>query len=140
MWSNARQPSPQFFTDYPKHFDPTNQHPGQYGFSREPGDSVLSYDATTALLLGYAHASNQAGMQLQQALANLPPFQGASGAIIFNSQNPSAPQDKVVLLMYVDTCGSTHEVAIQGDLQPNNYITEGPGGPSYPVPPPPIVC
>ncbi len=43
--------TPSFFDNYKTYYDPKNQHsPGAYGFQRADGDTILSYDASVAML------------------------------------------------------------------------------------------
>ena len=117
---------PNFFAEYTANFDPHSQRPGTYGFSRPENDTVLAYDATTALLKGYQNALN-AGTStvtpnaLQQGLAKITggqAFQGVSGQISFGPDGD--PINKAVVILYVDSVGHIKMIpnnGIQGCFQ-----------------------
>ncbi len=99
---------PAFYTDYGKAFDPNNQHPNAYGYTRASYNVTMSYDATLVLLTasGNVFASNGNKIftpaDLQKALTNIKgaqAVQGASGQISFDANGD--PVDKAVVIQYV---------------------------------------
>jgi serine/threonine protein kinase/ABC-type branched-subunit amino acid transport system substrate-binding protein len=100
---------PAFYTDYGKAFDPSNQHPNAYGYSRAAYNVTLSYDATLVLLTAgnniFASNGNKVftPADLQKALTNIKgaqAVQGASGQISFDTSGN--PANKAVVVQYVD--------------------------------------
>lgn len=97
-----------FFCDYAQDFDPSNQHPGQYHWSRVDAAVMLSYDAATVLIGGYlaAYANTYprqpSEANIQQAIQNFNscnPLQGVSGQIAFGPDNN--PLNKAIVLLQV---------------------------------------
>ncbi|MBE3561473.1 MAG: ABC transporter substrate-binding protein, partial [Ktedonobacteraceae bacterium] len=97
---------PVFFSNYAKAFDPDNKHKGLYGYSRPANDTMMSYDAMTALLKAYSSATgSKKGDDLKNALAQLS-FQGVSGFIKFDSNGD--PVNKAIVIIAVDDRGNNH--------------------------------
>jgi ABC-type branched-subunit amino acid transport system substrate-binding protein len=103
---------PSFYTDYGKAFDPNNQHPNTYGYSRAGYNVTLSYDATLVLLKAssniFASNGNKSftSADLQKALTNIKgaqAVQGASGVIEFDSNGN--PVNKAVVVQYFSDNG-----------------------------------
>jgi hypothetical protein len=113
---------PAFFSEYQLYFDPTNQHPGTYGFTRPNSGIMVAYDATLAMLSGCNMVlSSGSGKQsvtpedLELELRNLNganAIQGVSGQIAFGPDGN--PINKAVLLLYVDV-DSNGDAHIQMD-------------------------
>ncbi|HZO74667.1 MAG TPA: ABC transporter substrate-binding protein [Ktedonobacteraceae bacterium] len=103
---NLASQKPVFFSDYAAAFDPTNKHPGAYGFSRPTSDVILSYDAMLALSNAYGTAVSSktpvTGDDLRQALSKTT-FQGVSGQIKFDGNGD--PVDKAFVVLAVDPNG-----------------------------------
>jgi ABC-type branched-subunit amino acid transport system substrate-binding protein len=102
---------PAFFSEYPSAFSAGKKG---YGFDRPTNQSMLSYDAMSALLK--AAASGQAGMKptdLQQALQKTV-FQGASGYIKFGSDGN--PINKAFVVLKVSPQGFTQMEKVIGSL------------------------
>lgn len=99
---------PAFYTDYGKAFDPNNQHPNAYGYTRATYNVTMSYDATLVLLTASSNMFASNGNKiftpadLQKALTNIKgaqAVQGASGQISFDASGN--PVDKAVVIQYV---------------------------------------
>jgi serine/threonine protein kinase/ABC-type branched-subunit amino acid transport system substrate-binding protein len=103
----GRQPA--FFSEYGNDFDPNHQHPG-YGFTRPDNDTILSYDATVALLTACNSALSAKPSvtpdDLRQALSTITganALQGVSGQIAFGPDGN--PINKALVILYVDPEG-----------------------------------
>jgi serine/threonine protein kinase len=104
---------PTFFAEYPAAFDPNSLNKGSpYGFTRADNDTILSYDATVALLHGVNIALTQANQNaitpqaVQHGLTQLNgpnAFQGVSGQIALGPNGN--PVDKSIVILYVDPDG-----------------------------------
>jgi serine/threonine protein kinase/ABC-type branched-subunit amino acid transport system substrate-binding protein len=105
---NSDTEQQNFVTTYCQHFAAQGEACNSHYDTSRPGPHVMqSYDAMSALLRAYqnAHAKNTAATRqdVQQALSQLA-FEGITGNIDFS--NPSAssdPNNKVVLVLYVDS-------------------------------------
>lgn len=110
-----------FFCDYTKDFDPSNQHPGSYGFSRPDDILMLGYDAVTVLIQGYlaTHLNQPTEEDIQHAMQGFNicnPLQGVSGQIAFGPDNN--PINKAIVLLKVDNSGHTIFLSLaQGQLR-----------------------
>lgn len=102
---------PAFFKDYSAFFSGGKDG---YGFSRPSADTMLSFDAMTALLNAYSKASvgksSVSADDLKTALQQNP-FQGVSGWIQFGSAN-SDPIDKAIVVISVDAQGHNQLVKV----------------------------
>ncbi|HYB02596.1 MAG TPA: ABC transporter substrate-binding protein [Ktedonobacteraceae bacterium] len=101
---------PAFFSLYNAYYDPNNQHPTPtYGYTRADSDTILSYDATYAMLNAVNNAltgnktvitSNDLLLGIK-AIHGAKAIQGVSGQIDFGSDgNPI--QKSLVILKVVD--------------------------------------
>ncbi len=106
---------------YKQTFDPNNQHPGEYSYSRSGPHVFLSYDATQAFLeaamsaLPAANGNSIPRQAIRDALQHDAPFQGASGQISFSGSNPV---DKTVVMLCVDSEHRTHLIHVYGKFAP----------------------
>ncbi len=102
---------PAFFTEYANDFDPNRLHASTpYGYVRPDNDTILSYDATVALLTGCDIALSAKSAvtpeDVRQALSTINgahALQGVSGQISFGSDGN--PVDKALVVLYVDSAG-----------------------------------
>ena len=113
--------SPGFFSVYKQTFDPGNTHSASpYGYSRADNDTLLSYDATLALLQGSNITIMQkgdtfTGDDLRQGLSAITganAIQGVSGQIAFDATGDAI--NKTVVMLYVDPNGFIKIERIQG--------------------------
>ncbi|HXX77070.1 MAG TPA: ABC transporter substrate-binding protein, partial [Ktedonobacteraceae bacterium] len=101
---------PAFFSLYNAYYDPNNQHPTPtYGYTRADSDTILSYDATYAMLnaVNNALTGNKTAITSNDLLLGIKAIhgakaiQGVSGQIDFGSDgNPI--QKSLVILKVVD--------------------------------------
>jgi serine/threonine protein kinase/ABC-type branched-subunit amino acid transport system substrate-binding protein len=113
---------PTFFSEYPAAFNPNNQAPaGVYGFTRATNDTILSYDATVAMLTGCnielsAGKKTLTPQDLRDGLSQVNgsnAFQGVSGQVAFGANGD--PVDKAIVVLYVDPVGRIHmEQTVEG--------------------------
>jgi ABC-type branched-subunit amino acid transport system substrate-binding protein len=98
--------TPSFFTNYKAYYDPNNQHSsGAYGYQRADGDTILSYDATVAMLTavnneltGSKTAITTSDMLLGiKAIQGANAIQGVSGQISFGSDGNPINKSLVIL-------------------------------------------
>ncbi len=111
---------PSFFANYKTYFDPNNQHsPGAYGFQRADGDTILSYDATVAMLTAANNALTGTKTTITthdlllgiQAIKGTNALQGVSGQIAFGSD--SNPINKSLVILRVVNGGFFTLVSVQ---------------------------
>ncbi len=111
---------PSFFTNYKSYYDPNNQHTaGAYGFQRADGDTILSYDATVAMLTavnneltGTKTAITLSDMlQGIKAISGSNALQGVSGQISFGSDGN--PVNKSLVILRVINGGFFTLVSVQ---------------------------
>src|SRR6266480_4270792 len=111
---------PSFFTNYKAYYDPNNQHSsGAYGFQRADGDTILSYDATVAMLTavnneltGTKTAITTSEMLLGiKAIQGSNALQGVSGQISFGSDGN--PVNKSLVILRVVNGGFFTLVSVQ---------------------------
>jgi eukaryotic-like serine/threonine-protein kinase len=104
--------TPSFFDNYKTYFDPKNQHsPGAYGYQRADGDTILSYDATVAMLTAVNNALTGSKTTITthdmllgiQAIKGANAIQGVSGQIAFGSD--SNPINKSLVILNVKNGG-----------------------------------
>ena len=97
---------PSFFADYKAYYDPTNQHPSPtYGYSRADGDTILSYDATLAMLTAVNNALTGSKTAITtndlllgiRAIQGKNALQGVSGQIAFGSDGNPINKSLVIL-------------------------------------------
>jgi ABC-type branched-subunit amino acid transport system substrate-binding protein len=117
-WSIAglQAQQPAFFAEYSSIYG-GHHPPGDYGFTRASNETILSYDATLALLTGsrIALSTAQNPKQLTSDAVRLgltkitgaQSLQGASGQIAFGFDGN--PINKAVVMLYFDTRGQIHE-------------------------------
>lgn len=104
--------APAFFANYRNAFDPSHSHiHNPYGWDRADSDVMLSYDATTTLLMAAKNTGKpQITMRdVQQALTQLNgarAFQGVSGQIALGTS--SDPIDKAIVILNVSPEGFIH--------------------------------
>ncbi len=118
-WGYLQHPQPAFFSDYSSIYSGNGQHSG-YGYTRADYNTLLAYDATQVLLEGCrrvltAGKQTVSGPDLQQALTTITgsrAFQGVSGQISFGSNGD--PQNKAIVVLYVDSQGHIKIASIQG--------------------------
>jgi serine/threonine protein kinase/ABC-type branched-subunit amino acid transport system substrate-binding protein len=113
-------PTPSFFDNYKTYYDPKNQHsPGAYGFQRADGDTILSYDATVAMLTAANNALTGTKTAITphdlllgiQAIKGTNALQGVSGQIAFGSD--SNPINKSLVILRVINGGFFTLVSVQ---------------------------
>jgi len=105
---------PAFFSEYPAAYNPASVPNLSYGFTRADNDVILSYDATTALLVGCNSAlstgkSSITSQDIVEALKSIngaKAFQGVSGQIAFGSNGD--PTEKAIVVLSVDATGHIH--------------------------------
>ena len=111
---------PGFFSFYNTYYDPNNQHPtGVYGFTRADGDTILSYDATVAMLTGVNNAltGNKTAVTTNELLVGIRAIQGShaiqgvSGQIAFGSDGN--PVNKALVILKVIKGGFFTLVSVQ---------------------------
>lgn len=101
---------PAFFANYQSTFDPTQTHTATpYGWDRADSDAMLSYDATTALLMaandtGKVHLTRSDETQALSQLNGPHSFQGISGQIAFGANGD--PVNKAVVVLNVSSDGA----------------------------------
>jgi eukaryotic-like serine/threonine-protein kinase len=98
---------PSFFSNYKAYYDPNNQHTkgSPYGYTRADGDTILSYDATVAMLTavnneltGTKTAITKSEMlQGIKAIQGSNALQGVSGQISFGSDGNPIQKSLVIL-------------------------------------------
>ena len=112
--------TPSFFANYKTYFDPNNQHtPGAYGFQRADGDTILSYDATVAMLTAANNALTGSKTTITthdlllgiEAIKGANALQGVSGQIAFGSD--SNPINKSLVILRVVNGGFFTLVSVQ---------------------------
>jgi serine/threonine protein kinase/ABC-type branched-subunit amino acid transport system substrate-binding protein len=102
---------PPFFALYKTYYDPNNQHTtgSPYGYTRADGDTILSYDATVAMLAAVNNALTGSKTAITpndlllgiKAIQGPDSLQGVSGQIGFGSDgNPT--NKSLVILKVVD--------------------------------------
>jgi ABC-type branched-subunit amino acid transport system substrate-binding protein len=111
---------PSFFADYKAYYDPNNQHTsGAYGYTRADGDTILSYDATVAMLTAANNALTGTKTAITtndlllgiQAIKGTNAFQGVSGQIAFGPD--SNPINKALVILRVVNGGFFTLVSVQ---------------------------
>ncbi len=111
---------PPFFSLYNAYYNPNNQHPaGAYGYTRADGDTILSYDATVAMLTGINNAltGNKTAITTNDLLLGIKAiqgahsFQGVSGQIAFGSDGN--PVNKALVILKVIKGGFFTLVSVQ---------------------------
>jgi len=98
---------PPFFAHYKAYYDPNNQHSGAYSFQRADGDTILSYDATFAMLTAVNNAltgtkttiTTSEMLQGIKAIHGKNAIQGVSGQIDFGSDGN--PINKALVILKV---------------------------------------
>ena len=109
-----------YITLYNAYYDPNNQHPSPtYGFTRADGDTILSYDATVAMLtavnneLTETKTSVTTSEMLQgiKAIQGSNALQGVSGQISFGSDGN--PINKSLVILRVVNGGFFTLVSVQ---------------------------
>ena len=112
--------TPSFFDNYKTYFDPKNQHStGAYGFQRADGDTILSYDATVAMLTAVNNALTGSKTTITthdlllgiEAIKGANALQGVSGQIAFGSD--SNPINKSLVILRVVNGGFFTLVSVQ---------------------------
>jgi len=106
--------------DYAKTYDPSQQHKGQYTFSRPNSTTMLAYDDMLVLLAGSADEQakgkqNFTPADLQGSLEQINdqhPLQGISGRIEFDGYGN--PKTKTNLILSVNPNNSLHLMAHDG--------------------------
>lgn len=116
----ALQPTVTNDKHYKGTFDPKGQYTGQYGYARTGPHVLLSYDATTALLMAanVIRPSLNKGITTRQMIRDAiqrVSFQGSSGQISFTGSNPS---NKAVLILCIDSNHHTQLVSVYGQFVP----------------------
>jgi len=99
---------------YSNLFDSKNQHPGEYNYARMGPHVLLTYDATTAMILAAESIVSNGGKITLDAVRDaiqITSFQGASGRISFSE---SDPVDKAVYVLCVDNHAHTQLVQVYG--------------------------
>jgi ABC-type branched-subunit amino acid transport system substrate-binding protein len=98
--------TPSFFANYKAYYDPNNQHTsGAYGFQRADGDTILSYDATVAMLTAVNNELTGSKttitmsdlLQGIKAIHGSNAIQGVSGQISFGSDSNPINKSLVIL-------------------------------------------
>jgi serine/threonine protein kinase/ABC-type branched-subunit amino acid transport system substrate-binding protein len=111
---------PAFFSQYNTYYDPNHQHPtGVYSFTRADGDTILSYDATAAMLTGVNNAltGNKTAVTTNELLVGIRAIQGShaiqgvSGQIAFGSDGN--PVNKALVILKVIKGGFFTLVSVQ---------------------------
>jgi len=111
---------PSFFANYKAYYDPNNQHTsGAYGFQRADGDTILSYDATLAMLTAVNNALTGTKTAITtndlllgiQAIKGTNALQGVSGQIAFGPD--SNPINKALVILRVVNGGFFTLVSVQ---------------------------
>src|SRR5947207_6189829 len=111
---------PSFFTNYKAYYDPNNQHSsGAYGFQRADGDTILSYDATVAMLTAVKNAltGSKTAITTNEMLLGIKAIQGSnalqgvSGQISFGSDGN--PINKSLVILRVVNGGFFTLVSVQ---------------------------
>jgi serine/threonine protein kinase/ABC-type branched-subunit amino acid transport system substrate-binding protein len=112
---------PPFFAQYKAYYDPNNQHTtgSPYGYTRADGDTILSYDATFAMLTAVNNALTGTktaitpGDLLQgiKAIQGKNAIQGVSGQIAFGSDGN--PINKALVILKVVNGGFFTLVSVQ---------------------------
>ncbi len=111
---------PSFFTNYKAYYDPNNQHSsGAYGFQRADGDTILSYDATVAMLTAVNNAltGSKTAITTNEMLLGIKAIQGSnalqgvSGQIAFGSDGN--PVNKSLVILRVVNGGFFTLVSVQ---------------------------
>ncbi|HEU5379629.1 MAG TPA: ABC transporter substrate-binding protein [Ktedonobacteraceae bacterium] len=112
---------PAFFANYQDDFNPGHAHKGNpYGWDRPDSDVMLSYDATTTLLMAAKNTgkSQIAMSDVQKALTQLNgahAFQGVSGQIAFGTNGD--PINKAMVVLNVSPEGFIHmDPTIEGQF------------------------
>jgi len=112
--------TPPFFANYKAYYDPNNQHTGgAYGFQRADGDTILSYDATVAMLTAVNNALTGTKTAITtndlllgiQAIKGTNALQGVSGQIAFGPD--SNPINKALVILRVVNGGFFTLVSVQ---------------------------
>jgi eukaryotic-like serine/threonine-protein kinase len=111
---------PSFFANYKAYYDPNNQHPSPtYGYTRADGDTILSYDATFAMLTAVNNAltgsktaitTNDLLLGIKQ-INGAKALQGVSGQIAFGSDGN--PVNKALVILKVVNGGFFTLVSVQ---------------------------
>jgi len=111
---------PSFFTNYKAYYDPNNQHTsGAYGFQRADGDTILSYDATVAMLTAVNNelTGTKTAITTSEMLHGIKAIQGSnalqgvSGQISFGSDGN--PVKKALVILRVINGGFFTLVSVQ---------------------------
>jgi serine/threonine protein kinase/ABC-type branched-subunit amino acid transport system substrate-binding protein len=111
---------PPFFSLYNAYYNPNSQHPaGAYGYTRQDGDTILSYDATVAMLTGINNAltGNKTAITSNDLLLGIKAIQGAhsiqgvSGQIAFGSDGN--PVNKALVILRIIKGGYNTLVSVQ---------------------------
>jgi len=111
---------PSFFANYKAYYDPNNQHPSPtYGYTRTDGDTMLSYDATLAMLTAANNALTGTKTAITtndlllgiQAIKGTKALQGVSGQIAFGSDGN--PINKALVILRVFNGGFFTLVSVQ---------------------------
>ncbi len=111
---------PSFFTNYKAYYDPNNQHTsGAYGFQRADGDTILSYDATVAMLTAVNNelTGTKTAITTSEMLHGIKAIQGSnalqgvSGQISFGPDGN--PVKKALVILRVVNGGFFTLVSVQ---------------------------
>src|SRR6266567_15961 len=111
---------PSFFTNYKAYYDQNNQHSsGAYGFQRADGDTILSYDATVAMLTAVNNelTGTKTAITTSEMLHGIKAIQGSnalqgvSGQISFGSDGN--PVKKALVILRVVNGGFFTLVSVQ---------------------------
>ncbi|HEX6107805.1 MAG TPA: protein kinase [Ktedonobacteraceae bacterium] len=116
--------TPSFFTNYKAYFDPHNQHPSPtYNYTRADGDTILSYDATVAMLTAVNNALTGTKTAITtndlllgiKAIQETNALQGVSGQIAFGPDGN--PIKKALVILRVINGGFFTLVSVQPCFQ-----------------------
>jgi len=112
---------PSFFANYKAFYDPNNQHTtgSPYGYTRADGDTILSYDATVAMLTAVNNALTGSKtaitrndlLQGIKAIQGKNAIQGVSGQIAFGSDGN--PINKALVILKVVNGGFFTLVSVE---------------------------
>ncbi|HYX48778.1 MAG TPA: protein kinase [Ktedonobacteraceae bacterium] len=112
--------TPPFFSLFNAYYDPNNQHPSPtYGYTRADGDTILSYDATLAMLTATNNALTGTKTAITpndllsgiKAINGSHALQGVSGQIAFGSDGN--PINKSLVILKVVNGGFFTLVSVQ---------------------------
>jgi eukaryotic-like serine/threonine-protein kinase len=113
---------PSFFGNYKAAFDPNNQHKtgSPYGYTRADGDTILSYDATVAMLTASTNALTGSKttmtpndlLQGIKKIRGVQAIQGVSGQIAFGPDGN--PVNKALVILKVANGGFFQMDSVEG--------------------------